>query len=183
MIAFYMSFTDDENDKEKLEQLYYLYRKRMLKMAYSVLHNKSDAEDIVHETFIKIAKNMNSIDEVASNRTLSYVLRATKNTAINWNSKNKNSDGDIRLESTDELSDEDFCKRLEIKNDYKAVVSAIISLDEKYRDVLFYHFVYGMKVEETADLLGRKKQTAKQQLVRGKKLLLETLGKDLEVRM
>lgn len=41
---------------------------------------------------------------------------------------------------------------------------------------MFYHFVSEMKISEIAELLGRKKSTVQQQLVRGKKLLLEILA-------
>ena len=60
----------------------------MVSTAFSVLHNREDAEDTVHETFIRIAKNMKSIDNPMSERTLSYVIKATKNNAINLLNKN-----------------------------------------------------------------------------------------------
>lgn len=53
MLAFYMAFIDDEDDREKFEMLYNEYRKRMVYIAYSVLGNNEDAEDAVHDTFIK----------------------------------------------------------------------------------------------------------------------------------
>lgn len=175
MLALYMSFIDDENDKPKFEIIYYTYKENMLLMAQSVLHNKQDAEDVVHDTFIKIARNMKSIGEPESNKTLSYVLKATKNTAINLLNKNKTKENIIYMENFDDLSDKEFLEKLNITENYNKVVNAILELDDKYKDVMFYHFVQEMKVTEVADLLGRKKSTVKQQLVRGKKILLETL--------
>lgn len=175
MLTLYMSFIDDENDKPKFEIIYYTYREKMLLMADSVLHNRQDAEDAVHDTFIKIARNMKSIGEPESNKTLSYVLKATKNTAINLHNKNKSNDNRIYFDTIDDISDHEFLDKLDISENYNKVVQAILKLDDKYKDVMFYHFVQEMKVSEVADLLGRKKSTVKQQLVRGKKLLLETL--------
>ena len=63
MLAFYMSFIDDDDDREKFEIIYNEYRKRMVSTAYSILRNHEDAEDAVHDTFIKIARNMNSIGD------------------------------------------------------------------------------------------------------------------------
>lgn len=83
-----MSLIDNDDDRAKFEILYSEYRKRMVYIAYSVLRNSEDAEDAVHDTFIKIARNMNSIGDPKSNETLSYVLKATKNTAINLSKKN-----------------------------------------------------------------------------------------------
>lgn len=178
MLALYMSFIDDEKDKSKFEIIYYTYRKRMFAMADSVLHNKDDAEDVVHDTFIKIARNIKSIDEPDSDRTLSYVLKATKNTAINLLNKHKKIEISLYSEHIEDLPDEDFFERLDIDNNYSRVIDAISELDDKYKDVLFYHFVQEMKVEQIADLLERKKSTVKQQLVRGKKILLEKLERD-----
>lgn len=175
MLALYMSFIDDEKNKPKFEIIYYTYREKMLLMADSVLHNRQDAEDAVHDTFIKIARNMKSIGEPESNKTLSYVLKATKNTAINLHNKNKSNDNRIYFDTIDDISDHEFLDKLDISENYNKVVQAILKLDDKYKDVMFYHFVQEMKVSEVADLLGRKKSTVKQQLVRGKKLLLETL--------
>lgn len=39
MLALYMSFIDDEDEKDKFEIIYHEYRKRMVSTAYSVLHN------------------------------------------------------------------------------------------------------------------------------------------------
>jgi RNA polymerase sigma-70 factor (ECF subfamily) len=151
----------------------------MLFMADSVLHNKEDAEDVVHDTFIKIARNIKSIGEPNSAEALSYVLKATKNTAINLLNKNKNH-STVNIDDIDKISDEDFLDKLNISNEYKKVVDAICKLEDKYKDVMFYHFVQEMKVNEIADLLGIKKSTVKQQLVRGKKLLLQTINTESE---
>lgn len=177
MLFLYLSFIDDEKDKSKFEVLYYEYRDRMMDMALSVLHNKEDAEDAVHNTFIAIAKNMKSIDEAKSARTLSYVLKATKNTSINM-LKKRNKHETISLDDIRDISDEEFYEKLNLKQQYNDVVKAIVKLDDKYKDVLFYHFVSDMTANEISKLLGRKQSTVKQQLVRGKVLLFKILGDD-----
>ena len=175
MLFLYLSFIDDEKDKSKFEVLYYEYRDRMMDMALSVLHNKEDAEDAVHNTFIAIAKNMKSIDEAKSVRTLSYVLKATKNTSINM-LKKRNKHETVHFEDINDIADEDFLDKLNLQRQYNDVVNAIVNLDDKYKDVLFYHFISEMTAKEIAEFLGRKQSTVKQQLVRGKKLLLKVLG-------
>ncbi len=179
MLAFYMSFIDDEDDREKFEFIYNAYRKRMVATAFSVLHNKEDAEDAVHETFIRIARNMKSIDDPSSDRTLSYVIKASKNNAINMLNKNKRENEYASTDSLENIADKDFFERLDIKHRYGEVVNAIQSLSDTYRDVMYYHYVCDMKINDIADLLGKKNSAVKQQLIRGKKKLLEILGNDL----
>lgn len=179
MLALYMSFIDDEDDRAKFEILYHTYRKRMVLTAYSVLHNKDDAEDAVHDTFIKIARNMKSIGDPESDETLSYVIKATKNNAINLLNKNKRRTEWIKLDDIENITDEQFFEKLSLTESYEKIVSAIRSLDDTYRDVMFYHFVKEMKIKDIAYLLGKKNSTVHQQLVRGKKKLIEILEKDL----
>lgn len=179
MLFLYLAIIDDEVDRDKFEIIYYSYRKRMVFEAYSVLHNSFDAEDAVHETFIKIARNIKAIDGPDSTKTLSYVLKAVKNTAINMYNKNKKSNDFVDIDTVQNMADEDFFEKLEISENYDEVVKAIRRLNDKYRDVLFYHYVNDMKISDIADLLGRKKSTVQQQLVRGKKLLIESLKTDL----
>lgn len=175
MLTLYLSLIDDEDDREKFVYIYNNYRKRMVAAAFSVLHNEHDAEDAVHDTFLKIARNMGAIDDPDSDMTLSYVLKAVKNTSINILHKNEKRKGFTELSEVKEMADEQFLEQLCISENYNEVVSAIRNLNDTYRDVMFYHFVSEIKISEIAALLGRKKSTVQQQLIRGKKKLIEML--------
>ena len=179
MLLFYMSLIDNDDDRTKFEILYNKYRKRMVYTAYSVLGNNEDAEDAVHDTFIKIARNMRSMQDPDSDETLSYVLKAVKNTAINLSKKNTTRNKHMQSQDVENISDSAFSDKLRIQENYEEVVKAIRSLNDTYKDVLFYYFVEGMKAKDIADLLGRNKATVQQQIIRGKKKLLEILGNDL----
>lgn len=56
MLVLYMSFIDDEIHRRLFEEIYITYRKQMFLVARAVLSNDSDAEDAVHDVFLKIAK-------------------------------------------------------------------------------------------------------------------------------
>lgn len=178
MLAFYMSLIDDDSDKNKFEIIYYKYRKQMLSMAYSVLKNQYDAEEAVQETFIKIARNIKSIKEPQSPSTLSYVLKATKNNSLNKLKSNKKRYkfyDEFRSEKIADIPDNTFIEQLDIKNNYEKTVEVIKNMDEIYRDVLFFYFVEEMSASEIADLLDRKKSTVKQQIARGKKIIIKKM--------
>lgn len=175
MLFLYFALIDNDDDCKKFEIIYNRYRKRMAYEAYCVLHNTYDAEDAVHDTFIKIARNIKAIDDPDSGKTLYYVLKAVRNTSINMQIKSQKRDTFADTQAVENIKDEDFFCKLEISENYNEVVNAIRKLNDTYRDVMFYHYVYEMKISEIADLLGRKKSTVQQQLVRGKKLLVELL--------
>ena len=52
MIEIYLSVLDSEEDKDLFEEWYRLYRGSMYNIAFSILHNKEDAEDALNEAFL-----------------------------------------------------------------------------------------------------------------------------------
>ena len=179
MLALYLSLIDNEDDRDKFEFIYLNYRKRMVSEAYNILRNEYDAEDAVHDTFIKLARNMKAIDEPDSDKTLSYVLKAVKNTAINILNKNIKRNEFEDHDFVEKMPDQQFLDKLNIKEQYNEVVNAIRELNDTYRDVMFFHFISEMKISEIVDLLGRKRSTVQQQLIRGKKKLIEILETEM----
>lgn len=75
-----------------------------------------------------------------------------------------------------ELTDNTFIDVICDKIEYDKVIEAINLLNERYRDVLYCHFVIEMTVPETAKYLEQSVDTTKKQLLRGKKMLLSLLN-------
>lgn len=184
MLLLYLNLIDDEQQRIEFEEIYTTYRKQMILLAKSFLHNDADAEDVVHDVFLRIAtKHMKFIQGLQDPEDVrNYLLKATKNTALNELSRKGRSTAslDILSESdltdTRDLSDAAFIELLCTKADYEKVVQALLSLREPYRDIMYYHFVLELTIPEAARHLGRSTATAKRQLVRGKKLLLNKLA-------
>ena len=61
LLSIYLSLIDDDDDKDRFEELYKKYRIGMYKIAFSILHNNEDAEDAVHEAFLCIANKFQKI--------------------------------------------------------------------------------------------------------------------------
>ena len=179
MLILYMSFIDDEIHRRLFEEIYMTYRKQMFLVARAVLSNDSDAEDAVHDVFLKIAKSqmqkIGSIQEAADVR--SYLLKATKHQAIDHLRKRQrqrtvmNAEREDALKSIVELSDNQLVDMISNGMAYDCILQVIASLDDIYRDTLYAHFV----LELSISLLNCKTATAKQRLVRGKKLLQKQL--------
>jgi len=182
MLALYLSFLDDDSEKRLLEKIYNSYRKQMFLVAKEVVERDEDAEDVVHEVFYEVAlKHMKMVSRLAETDLRNYMLKAAKNRAINAvKKKTKESvylDTVIEhdVEHIRELSDESFLDVLCEKMEYEQILVAMKSMDKRYQDVLYYHFVLEFTVPETAKALGRKQETIKKQLARGKKMLLRLL--------
>lgn len=183
MLALYMSFIDDESHRRLFEEIYISYRKQMFLVARSVLGNDSDAEDIVHDVFLKIAKkHMTRIGKIEKETDLrNYLLKATKHTALDHLRKHRRerivADGEIIAEMPDtyDMTDDAYVEKICNNIEYERIVSAIASLKDIYREVMYYHFVLDLSIPEVAKLMDCKVSTVKQRLVRGKKLLYAQL--------
>ena len=183
MLALYMSFIDDESQRRLFEEIYLNYRKQMLLVARSVLGSDTDAEDVVHDVFLKIAKkHMSRISKIKNSIDLrNYLLKATKHTALDHLRKRRHEKAILdavnenNLKKDAEVSDDELVDKVCCGIEYERIVEAIASLDEIYREALYYHFVLEMSVPEVAKLLDCKVSTVNQRLVRGKKLLHKQL--------
>lgn len=182
MLLLYTALINDENDSQYFEKIYIKYRSYMFHIARSILNNTSDAEDAVHDVFFNIAsKHMYILNKLQNDNDLkNYLLKATKNTAINILKKRQRTPLFLGVFAEDipdipELSDNDFLDVICTNAVYEDILNAISNLPETYRDVLYYHFVLEFTASEIANLFDKKTATIKQQLIRGKKLLLAKL--------
>ena len=181
MLVLYLSIIDDENHKRKFEEIYLSYRKQMLIVARSVVRQDADAEDVVHEVFLNIAtRYMETVSGIKEEKVLrNYLLTATKCTALNWLRKYKHIiyvEPEVELDYiVPEISDDKFVEHICEHIEYEQVMQAIARLEEKYRWVMYYHFVMEIPIPKVAEMLQQSVATTKKQLVRGKKKLLTLL--------
>ena len=183
MLTHLLAYLDEEEDQRLLEDIFYTYSKQMYVLAESYLHRPADAEDVVGTVFERIAsKNFDIVRAITDETDLrNYLLKATKNTALNAIGKKRQdnaiSDREENFISFEDLvSEEDLLEQICTKLEYEDVLLAIARMDEKYRNVLYYHFVLEKSIPETAKLLFQSVSATKQQLVRGKKQLLTVLS-------
>lgn len=167
-----------EQNPVKLQQIYEKYKNRMYISALRILKNPQSAEDAVHDAFVAIAKNIKKLQDTDSLSTASYVIKAAKNTALNM-AKKSSDEKTVPIYELDIASDESLLDEICTKENYTIIVSSIMALDEKYRDVLSLYYLNELTVGEIAVALSRKETTVKQQLVRGRRKLIETIKKEV----
>ncbi|MDF2543385.1 MAG: hypothetical protein K0S47_3103 [Herbinix sp.] len=168
------------SDYDKLEQLFLLYEQKMYALAYGILHQVEQAEDVVQESFIKIMKHLDKIKEPDDEKAKWYILRIVKNTAIDTYRKNRKEHKQIvqmehqDLEETSSLIDNHMD---EIGED-EYLRSFIKDLPSIYLDVIKLHCFYEYSVKETADILKINASTVRKRFERAKKILLSRKGLD-----
>ncbi|UNY97528.1 RNA polymerase sigma-70 factor [Zhouia spongiae] len=146
-----------EGDDEAHELLYRLYYDKLLLVANSYLNNKEDAEEIIHDVFVKLWRKKNELTIKSS--VNSYLYSMTKNFCLDHLRKNKR-----RLSATDNiiqseayinfkaLSDDISTKIIEEELEHH-IQQAIASLPEKCREVFTKSKVYGLRHKEISEEL------------------------------
>ncbi len=171
----FMTIDMDVKEKHLFEKIYNKYKNVLYNVAYGISKNEKDAEDILQNAFIKVAKNIRSIYDTDSKETLSFLMVITKNTAYDFlRKRTKISEmplSDIEKIPTKDSAIESIVSKLE----YQSIVQAIIQIPSPYNEVLYLHYVKDYSIKKTATLLDRKIATVKMQFVRGKKMLMAKL--------
>ena len=176
----YADLIDGVGNRLRFEEIYETYCRQMFYKANSILQDAYEAEDAVHDAFIGIARNMKTVASIANEQDLRYyVLRAAENAAYNRTRQTKHYTQAVPLEDVSYvLPSGEFWETICAKLNYETLVGIIAAMPQIYREVLYYHFVLEFSMPEVAQSLNLKLATAKQRLVRGKKLLLQALEKE-----
>ena len=149
--------------KEIAGRLLDSYGDTILRVAYSYLHNMSDAEDILQETLIRVFTTKSHF--LSSSHEKAWLIKVASNLSKNRISYNK-------LRETDELNEELVAGGRE---DLSFVWEAVKKLPEKYREVIHLYYEEGYSTKDIADILGRNESTVRSDLKRGRDSLKAVL--------
>lgn len=178
VLATYLNMITGQTDKLRFEQLYHSYRKQMLAVAYRILENPDDAEDAVQDALLGIVKSISSLRELEDGALRAYVLTAAKNAALKILYRNRKGTDTERILELNCKETESVFQTVLNTMDADLLLRAMRQLDPIYRDVLLLTYVQECDLQETAATLGRKEETVRKQLYRGRKLLIELCRKE-----
>ncbi len=178
MLAFLMVI-EDENIRNKLEQLYLLYRKDLFYEANRILNDYHEAEDVVQNAIIKISSQLKKISEVKCNKTKTFLVIIVRNISINIYNQRKNRktisiDNIVEILPDDDITPELHMIRLEKSED---IAKLLARLDSSYADILTLKYFHECTNAEIANLIDLTEGNVRVKLCRArqslKKLLLE----------
>lgn len=131
-------------DSDAFKELYNMTKSAVYGLALSYLKNSDDAEDVMHDVFIKIYEKADSYE--SDGKPLAWILTITKNMCLMKLRSQKNTTNIEELSEV--LSDND-----KVPVEDKMILDMIfkyISLEE--RNILMLHIVAGYKFREIAKL-------------------------------
>lgn len=142
------------NNNTAFEELYSKYSKLIYKIAYSILKNKSDAEDITQIVFEKIY-SMDKKNLPTKNET-SWIYSVTKNETLNYFKSNRNN---INLDDIYEIEDnnQEISKIIDQEN-YNRLIS---KLNDNEKEIISLKIISNFSFEEIGKILNMPTGTVK----------------------
>ena len=159
----YLSMIDSPEDRSKFERLYTEYKGVMFYVAYNILHNEQDAEDAVHQAFLKIVEKIETVDGTICARTQGYVVTIVENKAIDLFRYNQR-------HQTLELKEDDIGVVIEYDG-ANVLTKCMARLPAKQREVLLLKHYHGLSSKEIAKKLGLSVENVKKINQRAKERL------------
>ena len=78
----YLAMIDSDADKSKIDLLYSEYKNLMYYTANHILRNSGDAEDVVHQAFLKVIEILDTISSPRCHKTRALLVTITEHKAI-----------------------------------------------------------------------------------------------------
>lgn len=160
------------------DELFSEYRQMMFNIAMGILHNKSDAEDVVQDAFLWIINNLEKISQIPCNKTASYIAIITEHHSLNKIKKQNNHPLDDIDEHQELSSDVSVEKAAIDKITVEKIKQTLCLLSEKDRYILQLHFFEQRSDSEISEIMGLPEKSVRVYVHRARKRLLKILEKE-----
>ena len=139
MLSTLLSMVSDESDKEFIRSLYEANEQLMYRVADKILHNRHDAEDAVHDAFVRVIKNISKFRKYSCKENISYLVIIVRGIALNmlsYSGRLAELDDEIPAHNSTEDA---ALTRIE----YNEIVANINRLSPAMRDIAVLYFAEG----------------------------------------
>jgi RNA polymerase sigma factor (sigma-70 family) len=161
--------------KKACFELYRLYSKAMLNIAFRIVGSVAEAEDVLQEAFLDA---FNRIKDFRQETTFGLWLKQiVVHRSINLLRKRRLELVELDDEHTDNIAEEEVKDDGEIQYKVAQVKDAMKELPEGYRLVISLYLLEGYDHEEIGEILDISENTSRTQFLRAKRKLNEILIK------
>lgn len=177
VMLVYLEMLETPEEKLKFEQLYFLYRDKMYAVAFKILHNENDAEDMVHESFKAIIENFEKINDISCHKTWNYIVTIVKNKSFTLYQKKKHHETSAYEDWVEVEMDFTPEKVTEEREVTEILAELIRSLPFPYKEVLYLQYYNALSGEEIAKFIDKTPAHVRKISQRAKAMLKEELLK------
>lgn len=154
----YLQLLDTPQEKKAFTVLYEKYHRQLYNRAMHLMKDSAAAEDLVHDTFLTVTKNMDKIMEADYLKNWGYLLTILQHLAFNEMKKRKKT-----------LSHD-------LETDYGRTASEE-NIDYPYRQVICLQYYNGLKTREIAEVMNLSRENVKKISQRAREKLKKQLIK------
>ena len=133
-------------DLKSLEELYVLTNTAVYGFALSMMKNKSDAEDIVHDSYLSVLRA--SANYQAFGKPFAWILKITRNLCLDQLRKQERI-VDVAIE------DWMLVDHPNAKEDKALLEISFQALSDEEREIVYLHALTGLKFKEIAEVLNK----------------------------
>ena len=167
-------FPDTVRPVQELDRLVEQYQVAALRTCYLYLHDRSQAEDAVQETFLKVYRNLGSFRGECSEKN--WIMKIAMRVCYDMNRSGWARFFNRRV--TPEMLPEASVP-FEERDD--ALANAMMRLPVRLREVILLYYYQGLTVNEIAEVLGITQPSVSNRLKRGRDKLKTALeGRELD---
>lgn len=167
-------FPDAVRPAQELDRLVEQYQVAVLRTCYLYLHDRSQAEDAVQETFLKVYRNLGSFRGECSEKN--WIMKIAMRVCYDMNRSGWARFFNRRV--TPEMLPEASVPFEELDD---ALASAMMRLPVRLREVILLYYYQGLTVNEIAEVLGITQPSVSNRLKRGRDKLKTALeGRELD---
>lgn len=152
--------------KINIEKFVKKYADLVYKVAFTILKNKDNTEDVFQDVFMKLCSG--NIKFINEEHEKAWIIRVTKNKCLDFLKRSCN-------KNKSEL-DENIPK--EEPEDNSEVLHEVMKLPDKYRIIIYLFYYEGYKISEISSLLEINESTLKSRLVKAREILKENLKEE-----
>ena len=141
------------------------YGTDVLRLCFTYMRNRTDAEDAAQETFLKVWRNLDRFEGRNGCSPKSWIMRIACNTCRDQLRKSWRKHEERSL-TPENLPDAGSASHADIE-----LFMDVMNLPEKYRVVLLLVYWQGMTVQETADTIGVALSTVSRRLEKARSMI------------
>lgn len=182
MDSYFTSLSDEslirriqERNHDAFSELVFRHSKRFYSIAYRMLSNKNEAEDIVQEAFLKLWDKPDLWDKTRQTKFTTWFYRIITNLCLDYNKKKKPMSLSEDSPIADKKPEEDDL--LELHQKQAMLESFIRKLPERQQLALNLCFYEGLSNKEAAEIIDVKVKALQSLIMRAKTTLKEKISR------
>ena len=160
------------NPSDAVEKALDLFGNDILRLAYSYMKSREDAEDIVQEVLIRLMQSAGVFEDESHEKA--WLLKVASNLCKD-KLKSASRQREVAMPEGYDVADEKQEKKEE-----SDILQIISQLPEKYRSAIHLYYYEEYAVKEIAEILEKKETTIRSLLKRGREKLARMLPQQMK---